>query len=181
VDLLALKFGTHIINLKIMLWLKRSGKIPIFELSEGFQSWQSWKFSHCDFKNDILIGTPLYFMNAVTLGCKFAIMSSCVRAQSIGSSSTPHPYTYITSSRNWRTMVRSAVDFIFLTTFSAHALRTCQRHKKILALSHTRLHSGTIIKMEDNEDERCKTSICNWGTYVAISQFTIVDLLTLRC
>jgi len=40
VNLLALKFGERVINIKMMLWQKFHVKVPIFELSGGFQSWQ---------------------------------------------------------------------------------------------------------------------------------------------
>jgi len=39
VNLLALKFCIHVINIKMMLRQNFHGKIPIFELSRGFQSW----------------------------------------------------------------------------------------------------------------------------------------------
>jgi hypothetical protein len=41
VNLLVLKFGIHITNLKISLWYNFRGKIPIFEPSGGFQSGQT--------------------------------------------------------------------------------------------------------------------------------------------
>lgn len=60
VNLLALKFGTCITTIRMIVWKNFHDKIPIFELSGGFQSWQYWNFSHSKFKNDILIATPLY-------------------------------------------------------------------------------------------------------------------------
>jgi len=40
VNLLALKFGTRVINVKMILWQNFHGKIPILELSRSFQSGQ---------------------------------------------------------------------------------------------------------------------------------------------
>jgi len=40
VNLLALKFGTRVFNIKMMLWQEFRGKIPIFQLLGGCQSWQ---------------------------------------------------------------------------------------------------------------------------------------------
>jgi len=40
VNFLALKFGTHVIKLKMMVCQNFHGNIPIFELLGGFQSWQ---------------------------------------------------------------------------------------------------------------------------------------------
>jgi len=35
---LALKFGKRVVNMKMIFWQNFHGKIPIFELSGGFQS-----------------------------------------------------------------------------------------------------------------------------------------------
>jgi len=35
-----LEIFSRVINIKKMLWQKIHGKIPIFELSGGFESWQ---------------------------------------------------------------------------------------------------------------------------------------------
>jgi len=60
INLLAFKFITYIINIKMMLCQEFHGQISNFQPSEGCQSWQLWKFLPCECKNTILNGIPLY-------------------------------------------------------------------------------------------------------------------------
>jgi len=61
VNLFAFQFGRCVINIKMMLWQKFHGiKYQCLSFQEAFKSWQFWNFSHNEFKNNILIATPLY-------------------------------------------------------------------------------------------------------------------------
>ena len=98
----------------------------------------------------VVFGTQIsfmYLMKAVDRGLVFVIVLSCYRAQSTGSSLTPYPLPYITSPSIWRTVARSATVDIFFTAFFAHAFRTCQRQRKILAAGQTSVHMEVIVSI----------------------------------
>jgi hypothetical protein len=84
-----------------------------------------------------------YSMNQNALGYLVAMMSICSCAHKTWSWSSGQAFEYIIWPKTNNTFVRFFVVGIFFTTFFAHVLHTCHKHKKTFAPGQTLLHGKT--------------------------------------
>jgi len=79
-------------------------------------------------------------MKGPTLGKLVSNKSICCSTHRTRLESMGHPFEYIVLPRAHKTFACSFVNLICFTTFSAHVLHTCHKHKNIFSLDQMLLH-----------------------------------------